>query len=117
MNVFSVSIRATEDYEFDKIRTAGVTGNATIYKNSQGDNICSTRDEISQPSRPFSPRADTDNQVSCQHLFWSGGWDASPASPPVSAPAANVHFHFPLRNLQPQTCGLMYKFHEEMHGN
>ena len=27
---------------------------------------------------------------------------------------ANVHFHFPLRNLQPQTCGLMYKFHEEM---
>ena len=92
-----------------------MTGNATIYKNSQGDNICSTRDEISQPSRPFSPRADTDNQVSCQHLFWSGGWDASPASPPVSAPAANVHFHFPLRNLQPQTCGLMYKFHEEMH--
>jgi len=30
---------------------------------------------------------------------------------------ANVPFHFPLRNLQPQTCGLIYKFHEEMHGN
>jgi len=30
---------------------------------------------------------------------------------------ANVHFHFPLRNLQPQTCGLIYKFHEEMHGH
>jgi len=28
-----------------------------------------------------------------------------------------VHFHFPLRNLQPQTCGLIYKFHEEMHGH
>jgi len=53
-----VSIRTTENYEFDKIRTVGVTGNATNYKNSQGDNpVCSTRDEISQPSRPFSPRA------------------------------------------------------------
>jgi len=30
---------------------------------------------------------------------------------------ANVHFHFPLRNLQPQTCGLIYKFHKEMHGH
>ena len=30
---------------------------------------------------------------------------------------ANVHFQFPLRNLQPQTCGLIYKFHEEMHGH
>jgi len=30
---------------------------------------------------------------------------------------ANVPFHLPLRNLQPQTCGLIYKFHEEMHGN
>jgi len=30
---------------------------------------------------------------------------------------ANVHFHFPLRNLQLQTCGLIYKFHEEMHGH
>ena len=47
-------------YEFDKIRTAGVIGNATNYKNSQGDNpICSTRDEISQLSRPISPRAAT----------------------------------------------------------
>jgi len=28
---------------------------------------------------------------------------------------ANVHFHFPLRNIQPQICGLIYKFYEEMH--
>jgi len=60
VNVFYVSIRTTENYGFDKIRTAGVTGNATNYKNSQGDNpVCSTRDEISHPSRPFSPRAAT----------------------------------------------------------
>ena len=61
MNVFYVSIRTTENYEFDRIRTAGVTGNATNYKNSQGDNsiICSTRDEISQPYRAFAPRAAT----------------------------------------------------------
>ena len=59
MNVFYVSIRTTENYEFDKIRTGGETGNATS-KNSQGDNpISSTRDEISQPSRPISPRAAT----------------------------------------------------------
>jgi len=45
VNVFYVLIRTTENYEFDKIRTAG---NATNYKNSQGDNpICSTRNEIS----------------------------------------------------------------------
>jgi len=45
VNVFYVLIRTNEDYEFDMIRTAGVTGNATYYKNSQGDNpICSTRD-------------------------------------------------------------------------
>jgi len=29
VNVFYVSIRTTENYEFDQIRTAGVTGNAT----------------------------------------------------------------------------------------
>jgi len=35
-----------------------VTGNAIINSQGQGDNpVCSTRDEISQPSRPFSPRA------------------------------------------------------------
>jgi len=28
--VFYVSIRATENYEFDKIRTAGMIGNAAI---------------------------------------------------------------------------------------
>ena len=40
------------------------------YKNSQGDNpICSTRDEISQPSRPISPRAATaaHNWAEAQH--------------------------------------------------
>jgi len=37
-----------------------VTGNAIINSQGQGDNrLCSTRDEISQPSRPFSPRAAT----------------------------------------------------------
>jgi len=30
VNVFYVSIRTTENYEFDKIKTAGVTGKATI---------------------------------------------------------------------------------------
>jgi len=29
VNVFYVSIRTTENYECDKIRTAGVTGNTT----------------------------------------------------------------------------------------
>jgi len=34
------------------------------YKNSQGDNsICSTRDKISQPFWPFSPRAATASKV------------------------------------------------------
>jgi len=28
---------------------------------------------------------------------------------------SNVHFHFRLRNLPPQTYGLIYKFYEEMH--
>ena len=40
------------------------------YKNSQGENpICSTRDEISQPSRPISPRAATaaHNWAEAQH--------------------------------------------------
>jgi len=45
-----------------RIRIAGVTGTATNYKNIQGDDpICSTRDEISQPSRPISPRTATDS--------------------------------------------------------
>jgi len=30
VNAFYVSIRTTENYEFDRIRTAAVTGNATI---------------------------------------------------------------------------------------
>jgi len=29
VNVFYVLIRTAENYEFDKMRTAGVTGNAT----------------------------------------------------------------------------------------
>jgi len=63
VNVFYVSIRTTENYQFDKIRTVGVTGNATNYKNSQDDNpVCSTRDEISQPSRSFIPRTATRNR-------------------------------------------------------
>jgi len=57
VNIFYVSIRTTENYRFDKFRTAGVTENAI---QGHGDNpVCSTRDEISQPSRPFSPRAAT----------------------------------------------------------
>jgi len=57
VNIFCVSIRTTENYQFDKFRTAGVTGNAIINSQGQGDNpVCSTRGEISQPSRPFSPR-------------------------------------------------------------
>jgi len=32
VNVFDASTRTTENYEFDKIRTAGVTGNATVIK-------------------------------------------------------------------------------------
>ena len=37
-----------------------MTGNAIINSQGQGDNpVCSTRDEISQPSRPFSSRAAT----------------------------------------------------------
>jgi len=36
---------------------------------------------------------------------------------PLRKNTASVHFHFPLRNLQPQTFGLIYKFHEDMHGH
>jgi len=62
VNIFYVSIRTTENYQFHKFRTAGVTGNAIINSQGQCDNpVCSTRDEISQPSRPFSPRAATGN--------------------------------------------------------
>jgi len=35
VNVFYVSIRTTESYEFDNIRTAGVTGNATTIKRTR----------------------------------------------------------------------------------
>jgi len=55
-----MNIRTTENYKFAKIRTAEVTGNPTNNKNSQGDiPICSTRDEMSQPSQLISPRAAT----------------------------------------------------------
>jgi len=54
VNVFYVLIRTTENYEFDKIRTAGVTGSATNYKNSQGDNlICSTEMKSRSPPGQF----------------------------------------------------------------
>ena len=70
MNVFYVSLRTTENYEFDKIRTVGVTGNAINYKNSQGDNsiICSTRDDISQPYRAFSPQLPLLIVIKTKHL-------------------------------------------------
>jgi len=54
VNVFYVLIRTTENYGFDKIRTAGVTGNATNYKNSRGDNpICSTEMKSRSPPSQF----------------------------------------------------------------
>jgi len=60
VNIFYVSIRTTENYQFDKFRTAEVTGNVITNSQGQGENpVCSTRDEISQPSRTFSPRAAT----------------------------------------------------------
>jgi len=44
------------------IMTTGVTVNLPNNKNKQSDNpICSTRDEISQPSWPISSRAATGN--------------------------------------------------------
>jgi len=56
VNIFYVSIRTTENYQFDKFRTAGVIGKAIMNRQGQGDNpVCSTRDEILQPSQPFSP--------------------------------------------------------------
>ena len=81
MNVFYVLIRTTENYEFDKIRTAGVTGNAINYKNSQGDNpICSTRGEISQPSRTISPRAAPASDYFTVAVKSSGDVSAEPVS-------------------------------------
>jgi len=38
VNVFYVSIRTIQNYEFDKTRTAGVIANAPNYKSGQGDN-------------------------------------------------------------------------------
>jgi len=49
-----------------------VTGNAIINSKGQGNNpVCSTRDEISQPSRPFSPRAATCHQCGAELKSWS----------------------------------------------
>jgi len=76
-----VSIRTTENYQFDKFRTAGVTGNAIINSQGQGNNpVCSTRDEISKPYRPFSPRAatvDDDDHgcMLCCKSFFVVRWD------------------------------------------
>ena len=71
MNIFYVSIRTTENYQFDKFRAAGVTGNANINSQGQGGNpVCSTTDEISQPSRPFSAGAATGgNYVELLHTL------------------------------------------------
>jgi len=44
-----------------------VTGNATNYKNSQGNNpICSTRDEIWHPSRQFHHEAPLVKCMPCE---------------------------------------------------
>ena len=51
MNVFYVLIRTTENYEFDKIRTAGLTGNATTYKNSH-ETIPYVQPEMNSRSPP-----------------------------------------------------------------
>jgi len=70
VNIFYVSIRTTENFQFDKFRTAGVTGNAIINSQGQGDNpVCSTSDEISLPSRPFSPRAATDHYCTSEQYL------------------------------------------------
>ena len=91
-SIFSVSIRTTENYQFDKFRTTGVTGNAIINSQGQGDNpVCSTRDEISQPSRPFSPRTATSsnnmsllrhNTVSLSLIFTKNYKDVLPVFTP-----------------------------------
>jgi len=52
VDVFYVSIRTTENYEFDQIRTAGVTRNATNYKNSEGYNPVYVQPEIKFRSPP-----------------------------------------------------------------
>jgi len=51
MNVFYVLIRTTENYEFDKIRTAGLTGNATTYENSH-ETIPYVQPEMNSRSPP-----------------------------------------------------------------
>jgi len=54
--VFYVSIRTTEI----SLGLLEWLETPLYYKNSQRDNpICSTRDEITQPSRPISPRVAT----------------------------------------------------------
>ena len=52
MNVFCVSIRTTENYEFDMIRIAGVRHNATNYENSQGGNAIYVQPEMKFRSPP-----------------------------------------------------------------
>jgi len=43
VDVFYVSIRTAENYEFDQIKTARLTENANKIKNSQGDNFVGFR--------------------------------------------------------------------------
>jgi len=52
-----VSIRTTENYEFDKIRTAGVTGNATKQPGRQSYMFNQRWNSTALPV--FSPRAAT----------------------------------------------------------
>jgi len=49
------------------------------------------------------------NQVSCQHLFRSGGGDASPTSPPVSAPGHGINFSHGYQHTFRQGCGAVVK--------
>jgi len=47
VNIFYASIRTTENCQFDKFRTAGMTGNAIKNSQGQGNNpvcqVCGTR--------------------------------------------------------------------------
>ena len=80
---------------FDKIRTAGVTGNATNDKNSQGENpICSTRDEILQLSRPISPRATT--AVPAKEIFIMIALDGHELSACIHDRLRAVHYWWPV---------------------
>ena len=52
VNVFYVSIRTSENYQFDRFRTAGVTGNAIINSQGQEDNPVYVQPEMKFRSPP-----------------------------------------------------------------